>query len=304
MGGHWSVCGHVAVRRMVVMKAIWRVGGWTGARIGAVSMVLGLACVLPDGIDVDPDVCPVSDSGQSLVEEFVRETIRDGLIVARTSGDNRRPFALSLLGVEQEYRGIAAAAGACGDVLVGEAVCESDAGGETEGPFWKALNRCVQVGCEAAGVSFATVYVTAAPIVDPADRHTVEYDTVSPAGHIVYDINPLIRWRVDQTDPSRALLFAELVGGILFTTAGSDSADLTHAGEIVIQLGGGEIESGLLEVIFPSLGGFGKTIRVRASILAGGSVSGTVSADEEVIAEIVAGADGVFTFSWLGHCAP
>jgi len=101
-----------------------------------------------------------------------------------------------------------------------------------------------------------------------------------------------------------ALVSAELVGGILFTPTTGDNADMTYSGNITIQRTGEQVASGSLQVVFPSLGAFGKTIGVSAAIAADAAASGIVTADEDVLANISTAEDGALVFTWLGNCAP
>lgn len=269
------------------------------------SALLVVSCSPTGGVDVDPNTCPVGSSGRALLEEFVDETVRDAVFVADGSLEQQHAFALSLLGVDAGYAGVAGANEACIEAVEFDARCASEfetSGGPSD-PFWTNHDRCAQLSCAAADVSVVTVYVTTVPVTDPADRHTVEYAADSPAGHIVYDINPLIAWRIDRSNPQTTRISAELVGGILFTGADGAGADLTHSGEITVQKVNDLLETGSLEVLFPSLSSF-RTMEVMALIGSDASVSGTVTADGETVATISTSGDGRTTFAWVGDCAP
>ena len=314
IGLPWSARGVPAIVGLPMVCSIGRKR--TRDRIaraaGSVVFPLLAGCSPTGGIPIDPGICPINSSGRTLLEEFVTEAVSDATFVALQSHDNERAFAISLLGVDHAYRGIASAVGPCTQEQTYAFTCDSTTRppDDPPEPFWTTHDRCTQLRCTAADVVLATVYLTTAPVTDPSDRHTFEYDSESPPGHIVYDINPLITWRVDQSDPQRTVISAELVGGILFTPRPDvseqpvDGADLTYSGEIRFETRGGDIDSGVIDVIFPSLGYFGKTIRVELAAAANGSVTGSVMADEDLLATITSPADDALTFSWTELCSP
>jgi hypothetical protein len=183
-----------------------------------------------------PLSCP-----RAQIEEIIVDALADVTYVARVSGPRTRGLAHGLPGVS-DRRETLALLEACTAPAVFDIFCAAGVQDpEAPDPFLEEHDRCLRLGCEAAGVGTIEVYWTMRPHTAPDEVHAFSYET--PVGTATMDPNPRVIWRVDLTGAS-PLVTADLSRALLL-----EDVDLGHAGTLSAQDG-----QASLELAFPARG--------------------------------------------------
>ncbi len=249
--------------------------------------------------------CPISTLGRRLLEETVSKLLRDAFFVSIQSHNLDRGFALSLVGVEQAYRGVTFLTKECTGPATFEAFCEfaNIPAGEPIPPFWMTHDRCLRLACEGARIDLVQVYMTMRPKTAPDDRHPFRFSTVAPAGTAVYDPNPSVVWRIDQTVAGKLVVSASISNRLIITPTTGEPINLTHAGTIVVTQSSNEILSGSLQICFSALASSSTTPTVVTFNLGTEGGTGAVSYGPQKIATISGSPSSPLVFTWEGDCA-
>lgn len=273
-------------------------------RIPLASLILllpTLTCVRPPGISGN---CPLDDIERQLVVEVITKLLEDALFVTEMTHDLEQGSASSLIGVNEAYRATAFLVGECMEPQEFEPFCDS-AGlppSEEQEPFWQTHDRCGQLACEAAGVRLSTVYMTMRPRTDPDDRHSFTYETDDPPGIALYDPNPFITWRVDETQQDIILFESTFEFHVTVTPTGRNMINLTHEGRYEATKENDEITGLSLTVSFPNLLE-PQDVQGVLSLIDSDQISGTISSGGQTMATVTLQAGGQSEFAWTEGCS-
>src|SRR5688572_17027504 len=151
-----------------------------------------------------PGGCAVAAPHRALLERLVLDIIRNAAWVANSSDDRHRGFGLTPFG-SITVLGRLSLIQQCTGASVSQPIC-----GIGDLSFTTPLTGCYRGRCEAAGISLEDTYVAVRGRTDPLDRHRVEYPSDYFGGHVVYDTNPFITYRVDHTAPGGPRVTADV----------------------------------------------------------------------------------------------
>jgi hypothetical protein len=174
----------------------------------------------------------LSPTARQFLVELEKQT-DESLAIALTSNDAQDlHFAFGLLGVDMMAGDALHLAMPCMAPGASGVTCGSDLGSNP--PLVASLDTCFQTGCEAAGVSLATVYVTQSPHRDPMDRIDIHYATQAPypPGQVTYSPNPVVQWRFDASTPGSVTVSADPASNVSVTLAQGETIDCSYSGHL------------------------------------------------------------------------
>jgi hypothetical protein len=250
--------------------------------------------------------CPLTMQERSLLEQVVFKIVQDALFISENSHDTERAFSFSLLGVDQGYSGISFLAKTCTAATVYEPFCVETSlpANESKDPFWKIRDRCGRYICEKAGVDAVKVYFTMRPRTAPDDRHVFSYDTASPLKKIVYDPNPHIKWRFDETKTATMVVSTDFSHSVQMTTVANAKIDLSHQGKLTVVKTAGELQTLEMQLRFPMLASQAVGVFLKIDFNAD-TVNGSVQYDGKIIASLKLSGKPTLDqlkFTWESHC--
>lgn len=272
--------------------------------VGVISAVLA-GCRQPpepqDGREPGAE-CPLSKTAQGLLRNQAENLLNNATWVTQRIGERERGYAYSLLGVGEGYQGALTVIAQCTEAIHYATYCNesSQPPGEPTAPFWKTRDRCVRLGCEAAGIALVDVYFTMRPHTAPDDRHKFSYETTDPSGIAVSDPNPLITWRLDIRNPTVAMT-ADFSSSLIVRPKDSEALDFSGMGKVDATRMDGKVTAAGLALSFPKLGAKGAPIDLNVKVNDAGDASGGVTSNGEVLA--VAGGHNSLSLNWQGRCS-
>lgn len=192
--------------------------------------------------------------------------------MGQESYPGHRGFSLTLLGGPR-LMGWATLVEECREARTWAPFCRA-----LDVPGRPALSGCFSSDCEGPGLGHITVFFAEAPHHTPEDRHSLAYDSASLGGRIVYDPNPLVRYRVDVSDPASTTVGASLQQTLTFTPTplagqGADEPvafrplDLSHTAEVALSANAvGDIEQLAIAMSYPRLAEVAVSVLMRAAL--------------------------------------
>jgi len=144
--------------------------------------------------------------------------------------------------------------------------------------------------------------MTMRPRTDADGRHPFAYQTAHPPASAAYDPNPLIVWRVDETEQDRVLFDSTFGFHLALTPTGHEAIDLIYQGRYEATKANDEITELTLSVSFPSVLD-GRDVRALLSLDDSDQITGSVSVDEEELATLTRQPGLQPEFVWSKACS-
>lgn len=270
------------------------------------TLLPGCAGVGPAGNDNTDDggSATLTAAQRRLVEQSVARTFDDAIYTTVMTHDAEQGFALSLVGVDQGWRGTAFLVQTCQEAATFDPYCDPGDEGEENDEFWQAHTRCSQLECESAGVTLTHMFFTQKPHTDRADRHAFRYDTIDPPGSAVYDPNPVITWRTQLGDGDILTTSAELRQDLVVTTEDGQVIDLAFSGRVNLRRTADVAISGTLDLGFDGLIEGEAAVQVTFEIDADENGAGDVKVGPRTLATLSLSPDSALVFTWVDAGEP
>jgi len=266
------------------------------AGIGAAAFLVACSGSKPPGEPTVDPVCPVAADVRPFLERIVLDVVRNVAWVGGVSIANEHGFALTPFGFFGTAGRLTLAIRCTGPATFAP-FCGVDS---------EPLSFCQRSRCERSGVTLKDVYLARRPQTDAADRHRVEYESLTYPGHVVYDPNPFVTYRIDETMQGSVGVTSDIQHDLVFTPRGSPSIDLSHAGGVSYVKAGAEIRQFVVNLSFAGLSPR-RPVTVQLELNPDGIASGAVTASGRRLATIVGVNHSLTTgptYTWEGDCGP
>lgn len=265
-------------------------------------IILTLSCI---DREATTSRCLLDAMERSLVAEIVEKSVADALFVTSMTHDQKQAAALSLIGVDEAYRTIISTVDECLGPIDFEPYCEASysAPQDEHALFWLSRDRCAQLACESDSVRRATIYMTMRPQMLREDRHVFTYETDAPVGYATYRQNPLVDWRIEESQDGTSRISAVFDLQLEIEPIGIAPINLTYSGDFESK----KIDDETVEFdLALSLTHLVSEPAVEALVSLSGRnrIEGNITANGQILASISQEPNKRPVISWVSDCEP